>query len=302
MTKILITGGTGTFGNAFTQYALAHNLYKRIIILSRDEDKQQTMRNRFSDERLRFFLGDVRDQACLFRAFDGVDAIIHAAALKHVDRSGESFDQFHATNTIGSSNVINAAILAGVSKAVFLSSDKACEPSTPYGTTKRAMEWFAVGGNAWGHSRFCCTRYGNVLDSRGSVLGLWQARVDAGLPLQITDPSMTRFWMTIQDAVDLALLALKRMRGGEIFIPKNVNRSSVGELALKHHPGWPVKITGKRSYEKQHELLVSGEEMDRLRDCGDVYVLLPEHVRWEPRPYGESAPGVGAGFEYGSDK
>lgn len=302
MTQILITGGTGTFGNAFTEYALTHNLYERIVIFSRDEKKQQAMRNRLNDSRLRFLLGDVRDCERLTRACQGVDAVIAAAALKQVDRSGQETDEFHATNVTGSHNVIKATTLARVPKTVFLSSDKACASSTPYGASKAMMEWFAVAANAWGHSSFCCTRYGNVLDSRGSVLELWQARVDQGLPLLITDPDMTRFWMSIQDAVDLVLLALDRMRGGEIFIPKGVGRSSVGELARKHFPNSEWEIIGKRSYEKDHEILVSADEVDRLRDCGDVYVLLPEHVRWEPRPYGEDMPGVKAGFEYRSDK
>jgi len=210
MTKILITGGTGTFGNAFVKHSLKYNLYSRIVILSRDEVKQGNMQARFNDPRLRFFLGDVRDRDRLIRAFDGVDAVIHAAALKQVNRSGEAFDEFHATNAIGSSNVIHAAIQTGVPRVVFLSSDKACEPSTPYGTSKSVMEWFAVGANAWGHSRFACTRYGNIVDSRGSVLELWRARAEQGLPLQITDPNMTRFWMSIQDAVDLVLLTLDR--------------------------------------------------------------------------------------------
>ena len=302
MTQILITGGTGTFGQAFTQYALTHNLYNRIVILSRDEKKQQDMRNRFNDSRLRFLLGDVRDCERLTRAAQGIDIIIHAAALKQIQRSGQETDEFHATNVIGSHNVIKAAILARVPKTVFLSSDKACAPSTPYGASKAMMEWFAVAANAWGNSRFSCVRYGNVLDSRGSVLELWCNRVQQGKPLLITDPNMTRFWMSIQDAVDLVLLAIDRMQGGEIFIPKGVERSSITALAEKYHSDWPADIVGKRSYEKQNEILVSPDEIDRLRDCGDVYALLPEHIRWEPRPYGEDMPKVPVGFEYRSDR
>ncbi len=300
MMQILITGGTGTFGHAFTKHSLEHSLHSRIVILSRDEKKQQDMRSRFNDKRLRFLLGDVRDEARLVRAFQDVDIIIHAAALKQIQRSGQEIDEFNATNVLGSLNVINAAIKAGVPKSVFLSSDKACAPSTPYGTSKQMMEWAAIGANAWGHSRFACTRYGNILDSRGSVLELWRRQVALGLPLQVTDPTMTRFWMSIQDAVDLVLLAMDKMRGGEVFIPKNVNRSSVGALAEKHHPGWPLETIGKRSYEKQHEVLVSPDEADRVRDCGGVYVLYPEHVRWEPRPYGKNLPRAAQGFSYGS--
>jgi len=302
MTKILITGGTGTFGQAFTQHALTHNLYERIVILSRDEKKQQEMRNRFNDDRLRFLLGDVRDCERLTRAAQGVDAIIAAAALKRIERSGQETDEFHKTNVMGSHNIVKAAILARVPKTVFLSSDKACAPSTPYGASKAMMEWFAIAANSWGNSRFSCTRYGNILDSRGSVLELWRDKAERGLPLQITDPNMTRFWMSIQDAVDLVLLALERMNGGEIFIPKGVDRGNIGSLINKHYPGREIEIIGKRSYEKQHEVLVSIDEADRLHDCGDVYALLPEHVRWEPRPYGEDMPGVEEGFEYRSDK
>lgn len=290
--KLLITGGTGTFGNAFTKRVLTDNLYGRIVILSRDEKKQQDMRRRFDDSRLRFLLGDVRDADRLHRAFNGVDIVIHAAALKQVDRSGGDFDEFYKTNCGGSFNVINAAIHAGVRQILGLSSDKACRPTTPYGGTKLILEYAFTRANEWGHSRFACVRYGNVIGSRGSVLDIWRDRVAANLPLQITNPDMTRFWMTVEQSVDLVLLALEHMQGGEVFVPKDLDRSSIADLAEKHHPGWPVEIIGLNSYEKIHEELIAPDEIAQVREDEDCYVVRPLHVRWEPEPYGGDLPGI----------
>ena len=300
--NLLITGGTGSFGNAFTERVLNDNFFDRIVIFSRDEKKQQEMRRRFNDSRLRFFLGDVRDRERLTRAFCGVDYVVHAAALKQVDRSGEAFDEFVKTNALGSLNVVRAAHLAGVQKVVGLSTDKACAPSTPYGVSKATMEWLFVGGSAWGDCRFCCTRYGNIINSRGGVMEIWQNQVNAGQKITITDPTMTRFWMTLEQSVNLVLLALDRMRGGEIFVPKDIKRGSIDELVTSYFPDHPSYVIGKRSYEKQHERLIAREEADRVRDCGDVYVIQPLHVRWAPEPYGADMPSVPDGFEYRSDK
>lgn len=302
--NILITGGTGTFGHAFVRRALDMRTADRITILSRDEKKQADMQAEFSNSRLRFFLGDVRDRRRLERAFQDVSVVIHAAALKRVDRSAEAFDEFAKTNIRGSFNVIDAAHLAGVQKVVGLSSDKACESVTPYGSSKSVMEHAFVGANAWGLTKFSCTRYGNVLDSRGSVLEIWRDRVVCGENITITDLRMTRFWMTIDQAVDLVLLALDRMNGGEIFVPKDLKRGTVLGLAEAMYPDVPVEHIGKRPYEKLHEVLIADEERDRVKDCGDVYVLLPHEsvVRWRPRPYGEDMPGVGEEFRYRSDE
>lgn len=302
MDTLLITGGTGTFGHAFTRHALDVMLAERIVILSRDEKKQADMRREFNDCRLRFFLGDVRDQARLERAFQDVDTVIHAASLKMVDRSGDDADEFFKTICLGTLNVIEAAHKAGVKKVVALSTDKAVQSTTPYGAFKSAAEWLLVSGNAWGPAKFSCVRYGNVLDSRGSVLEIWRNQIACNKPLTITDPNMTRFWLTLQQAIDLVILAVERMNGGEIFIPKNVMRSTMREFAHEHFPDAEMRVIGKRSYEKTHECLVADEERDRLRDCGDCYVLLPHSARWGPGPYGRDMPRAGGDFQYRSDK
>ena len=307
MINLFITGGTGSFGHAFTKRVLADDLAERITILSRDEWKQAQMRAQFADSRLRFFLGDVRDGARLVRAFQGVDVVVHTAALKQVDRSGDAFDEFLKTNVIGAMNVVEACHAAGVKKCVALSTDKAVEATTPYGVSKYCSEFLFVGGNAWGQCRFSLVRYGNVLGSRGSVLETWAEQHAAGKPLTITDSAMTRFWLGIEDAVGLALLALDRMRGGEVFIPKRLGEggcvmgSKIVDLARSRFPQAEFEVTGKRSYEKRQECLVADEERDRLRDVGDCYVLLPMHVRWEPPPYGFAGGMVGAEFQYRSD-
>lgn len=299
--NLLVTGGTGTFGRAFTRHALDVMLAERIVILSRDEKKQADMKREFSDGRLRFFLGDVRDKTRLVRAFQGIGTVIHAAALKQIDRSASDADEFFKTICLGTLNMIEAAHQVGVEKIIALSTDKAVESTTPYGSFKSAAEHLLINANAWGPAKFSCIRYGNVLDSRGSVLEIWRNQVACGKPLAITDPEMTRFWMTAQQAVDLAILALERMNGGEIFIPKNVKRSTIKELAREHFPDIETRVAGKRSYEKTHECLVADEERDRLRDCGDCYVLLPWAARWKPGPYGGDMPKVNGDFQYRSD-
>ena len=306
----LITGGTGSFGRALTERVLDNDLARRLVIFSRDEKKQQTMRAEFDDPRIRFILGDVRDLAQLKLALQGVDVVFHAAALKQIDRSALDVVEFIKTNVIGTMNVLAACHACDVKRAIVLSSDKACASSTPYGATKALAEWLAISSNVYGSTRISATRYGNVVGSRGSVLELWQRQYDAGAPLTITTEQMTRFWMTIDDAVDLALLALERGRGGEVFIPHDVRRGRVLDFAKMHFPdaaGW--RYVGKRAYEKTHEMLIAPEEADRVRDCGDVLVLLPhpELVRWEPLPYG-MAEGEGLpvakvvkDFQYRSD-
>ena len=299
---VLVTGGTGTFGQAFARRVLDDNLVKRLIIYSRDEAKQARMKASFADPRLVMRLGDVRDRERLELAFHGVDRVVHAAALKQVDRSALDIMEFIKTNIYGTGNVITAAHAAGVGNVLVLSTDKAVASATPYGATKASAEWLAVAGNVYGHAHIAALRYGNVVGSRGSVLEAWQRQYEAGKPLTITDERMTRFWISIEDAVDLALLALDRMRGGEIFIPKNLDRGRVVDFALRHFPDAAFSTTGKRSYEKIHEVLVACEESDRLVDVGDCYVLEPMHACWSPGPYGmTSGSPVGENFQYRSD-
>ena len=295
--NVLITGGTGTFGRAFARRVLDDGLAGFVAVYSRDEVKQHRMKEDFgSDPRLRFHLGDVRDLYQLRRSLLGVDTVVSAAAFKRVERSFTDFREFLRTNVHGTENVVEACHSTGVTRLVVLSSDKAVEPVTPYGISKSCAEIIAVTASAYGpRCRVCATRYGNVLGSRGSVLELWHERRDAGLPILVTDPAMTRFWMTIGEAVNLVLLALARMRGGEVFVPKGVPSSSVADLARSRFPRAGVEYVGKRAVEKVHERLVAAEEVDRTVDCGDVLVVLPHpgHVRWTPPPYG-SVPGEGS--------
>lgn len=298
---VLITGGTGTFGHAFVQRIAVLDLFSRVTIYSRDEYKQGVMRAEFNGEPwLRFFLGDVRDVDRLTRAMQEIDIVIHAAALKQVDRSFDAFDEFVRTNTVGAMNVVEACHRAGVKFCVALSTDKAVEPTTPYGTSKQAAEWLFVAGNAWGPCKFSLVRYGNIIGSRGSVLDVWRKQLKDYGHIRVTDKAMSRFWLTIDQAVDLVLLALERGRGGEIFIPKDVPRSSVEELAQLNFPNTPIRYTGKRSYEKLTERLVAVEETDRVRDCDDVLVVVPHSYHWEPGPYGLDFPPVPADFHYTS--
>ena len=300
--KLMITGGTGTFGRAFTRRVLDDNLASRIVIFSRDECKQEQMRVDFNnDARLRFRMGDVRNYDRLVLAMDGVEAVVHAAALKRVDRSADDLAEFIATNVTGTQNVIMAAHATGVKRVVVLSTDKAVNAVTPYGATKALAEWIAVLYNVYGPTRSCAVRYGNIVGSRGSVLETWHNQVASGCAISIVDPQMTRFWLPVERAVDLVLLALRRTGGGEVFIPKDVPRSTVMDLARQHFPDAPYRVTGKRAYEKTHETLVSGEEVDRLRDVGDCFVLLPHTTRWEPGPYGVTCGSpVGESFQYRS--
>lgn len=300
---VLVTGGTGTFGRAFVRRVLDEGLVERIIIYSRDEYKQQDMRAEFgNDARLRFYLGDVRDVEQLERALQGVDTVIHSASLKQIQRSALDILEFVATNVFGTANVVKACHRAGVEKMCFLSTDKAVEAMVPYGVTKALAEWLAIAGNVYGDARICAVRYGNVVGSRGSVLETWRRQHEAGEPLSITDFRMTRFWLSIGEAVDLVLYALRNTGGGEVFIPKITECGLVTDFALRYFPGATFVETGKRSYEKVHEVLVAREEVDRLVDAGYCYVLLPLHVRWQPGPFGAPLPRVNEDFEYRSDK
>ena len=287
---ILVTGGTGTFGNAFTQRVLTNGLVRRIIILSRDEKKQQDMRARFSEysSQVRFILADIKDREILERAFKGVDIVIHAAAYKQLPRSFLDFEAFLQVNVYGTHNVCQAAHVAGVKRVIFLSSDKGCAATTPYGATKAVAEWIVLNANVLGDCRFTCLRYGNVLNSRGSVLGVWRRQHANHETFTITDERMTRFWMTIDQAVDLTLTAIDKGRGGEIFIPRHIRRGSVVDLFKEFYPGQRYEVIGKAGYEKLTEALIDGEEADRAVSDGEVFIITPprNYIRWLPHPYG----------------
>lgn len=258
--RILITGGSGSFGNAFVRRALTHDV-RKVIVLSRDELKQHDMRRMIPDERLTFFLGDVRDRDRLYRAFNGVDIVIHAAALKQVPACEYNPAEAKKTNVDGALNVIDAAIDAGVSKVLALSTDKATNPVNCYGATKLLAEKLFLAGNAYSPTgtRFSCVRYGNIAGSRGSIIPAWRLLSLTDEPFPITDRRMTRFWFTLPLAVDFVLMALEVMKGGETFVPR-LPSFRVTDLAMAIAPNRGLREVGVRPGEKIHEAMIGPDE------------------------------------------
>jgi UDP-N-acetylglucosamine 4,6-dehydratase len=269
--NVLITGGTGTFGRAMAERLQTTDV-KKIIILSRDELKQSEMVLTHADERMRFFLGDVRDKDRLLRAFDGVDIVIHAAALKQIQAATYNPAEAVKTNVLGTMNVIDAAIDCGVRKVMAISSDKACEATTLYGKTKAVLEGLVCGAGVYAPGTlFACCRYGNVFGSRGSVAPTWKSLIAAGAQaLPLTHCAATRFHMHIADAVSFVSAAIAHMQGGEIFLPK---LPSYRVLDLIAAFGSVPRLTGLRPYEKIHEVMIGREEARSAKDFGTHYVL-----------------------------
>jgi UDP-N-acetylglucosamine 4,6-dehydratase len=294
--QILITGGTGSFGRAFVRRHLEGGTRATLRIFSRDELKQYEMEQEFGgDSRLRFFLGDVRDRERLFRAMQGVDVVIHAAALKHVPLCEYNPAEAVKTNILGAQNVIDCAIDAGVRRAVALSTDKAVNPVNLYGATKLCAEKIFVHGNAYAgvrETRFSCVRYGNVVGSRGSVIPRFLEQARGGV-LTLTDSRMTRFWISLDQAVDLVLEALATMKGGEIFVPK-IPSMRVVDLARAVAPDAMLKEVGVRPGEKLHEVLLPPEEAPRTREHPTHFVIGGDPDDTTGRPVDE-------GFAYVSD-
>lgn len=291
--SILVTGGSGTLGRAFTRYALAQNVWRRVICYSRDEWKQSQMITEFgSDPAFRAFIGDVRDYDRLRQACQGVDVVIAAAALKRVDATADNPMELLKTNVNGIENTIRAAADVGVKKVVVISSDKAVAPANPYGVSKAMAETVAATSNAWTHPRgtkVCAVRYGNVLGSRGSVVELWRNQMLAGSPITITDARMTRFAMTIEQAVTTVMVAMYWMDGGEIFIPV-LPAVDVTTLAAAVTGGLPYKEIGLRlGGEKLHESLLSDDEMPRtmlfMCEAAHHYVVKPIRREWSGDPW-----------------
>lgn len=290
--NVLITGGTGTAGHAFTRRLLQEPGLERLVILSRDELKQARMCAEFTDPRLRFFIGDVRNRSRLKQAFRGVDAVIHAAAMKRIETCEAEPLEAVATNITGTINVAHACLDAGVERAIFLSTDKAPCAHTLYGMTKATAERLWLRSNVYAagtNTRFAATRYGNVLGSRGSVLDTWTQQMANGEPLTITDAGSTRFWMRIEQAVDLVLLALPAMRGGEVFIPKikaapllDLARALAERSGTTYAPGHVE--TGLRPGERRHETLISEDELPYAYDAVTHYLLEPMLRTWEALP------------------
>ncbi|KKW29572.1 MAG: UDP-N-acetylglucosamine 4,6-dehydratase [Parcubacteria group bacterium GW2011_GWA2_52_8] len=273
---ILVTGGTGSFGKNFVKFLLSNFNFKKLIIFSRDELKQFQMQKEIQDERLRFFIGDVRDLSRLQRAFYGVDIVVHAAALKQVPML--EYNPFEAvkTNVIGSQNVVEAAIDQGVEKVLLISTDKAVQPVNLYGATKLCAEKLFVNGNAYAHNKtkFSCVRYGNVLGSRGSIVEVLLKNPDAQV-VHLTHQEMTRFWITFDQSFQLVLFALENMVGGEIFVPKIPSMRLV-DLFEVLVPQARKEVVGIRPGEKVHEALLTDAESRHAVELDKYFVILPQ--------------------------
>lgn len=300
---VLVTGGTGSFGKKFIEIMLKDYHPKKLIIFSRDELKQHEMRVKgFDHPSLRYFIGDVRDRDRLYRAFNGVDIIVHAAALKQIPAC--EYNPFEAimTNIIGAKNVIDAAIDQGVKKVMALSTDKAVNPVNLYGATKLCMEKLFVQGNSYsgkGGPKFSCVRYGNVVGSRGSVIPLFREQRKTG-KITITDKRMTRFWITLEQGVRFVIHCIEQMQGGEVFVPK-IPSMRIMDLAEAVAPGCEIEFIGIRPGEKLHEVLISKDESRYALDVGDMFVIQPAHPWWKPANWSHGKP-LPDGFEYSSDK
>ena len=306
-TSVLITGGTGSFGRQFARLVLADYDPKRCIIFSRDELKQYEMRKEpafAGDDRLRFFIGDVRDRARLVRAFHGVDVVVHAAALKQVPAC--EYNPFEAvrTNVVGAQNIIDAALERGVRKVIALSTDKACNPVNLYGATKLCSDKLFVAGNSYAggsDTRFAVVRYGNVMGSRGSVIPYFRKQRHRGR-LPVTHGEMTRFWITLEQGAHFVMDSLCRMGGGEVFVPK-IPSMKIVELARAIGPECDIDIVGIRPGEKIHEVMISEADGRHTLDMGEYYVVTPEFSWWTDNGKWTRQAGskVGPGFRYSSD-
>jgi UDP-N-acetylglucosamine 4,6-dehydratase len=298
---ILLTGGTGSFGKHFCK-VLTENYKPRVIrIYSRDELKQHEMRQVFGENALRYFIGDVRDAQRLKRAMEGVDIVVHAAALKQVPACEYNPLEAVKTNIHGAQNIIDTAIDCGVKKVIALSTDKAVNPVNLYGATKLCAEKIFIQGNAYSGprgTRFSCVRYGNVIGSRGSVIPLFREQKKLG-KITITDQRMTRFWITLDQAMDLVISALCHMQGGEIFVPR-IPSMRVRDLATAIAPECEIDYIGIRPGEKLHEVLITEEDGRNTVAYNGMYVVMPSHSWWERQNY-TSGMEVREGFVYTSN-
>ena len=300
--SILITGGSGSFGGAFVRRALDDLNPERVVIFSRDELKQFEMKSRFDgDDRLRWFLGDIRDRDRLNRALVGVDYVVHAAALKQVDTAEYNPFEFVKTNVLGSQNVIDACIDAGVKKVVALSTDKASSPINLYGATKLTADKLFVAANNYANdhaTQLAVVRYGNVMGSRGSVIPFFRGKIESQESLPITDRRMTRFWITLDQAVTFVINSFSEMSGGELYVPR-IPSMRIVDLVEALEPGYPTIEIGIRPGEKLHEEMVSSDDSFRTVMQDDRYVVMPTIAEWGFTPVeGEPVP---PGFSYRSD-
>jgi UDP-N-acetylglucosamine 4,6-dehydratase len=310
---ILVTGGTGSFGKTFIRKALSEHNPAKVIVFSRDELKQWEMRQSdpiFDHENIRYFLGDVRDHDRLMRAFKGVDLVVHAAALKQVPAAEYNPTEFIKTNIHGAMNIIDAAIERDVEKVIALSTDKAANPINLYGATKLCSDKLFVAGNAYvggkGKPKFAVVRYGNVLGSRGSIIPRWRQMAAEGCAaLPITDPRMTRFWITLDQAAQFVVDNFGRMLGGEIFVPK-IPSMRITDLAEAVAPGLATRTVGIRPGEKLHELMIGEDDARHSMEFPEHFVIAPEAVHHPSMATIERLRGIGGkpvrdGFSYASD-
>jgi UDP-N-acetylglucosamine 4,6-dehydratase/5-epimerase len=300
--SVLITGGTGSFGKAFLTEILESHNPARVAIFSRDELKQYEMKQSYGDDpRVRFFIGDIRDRDRLEMAMHGVDYVVHAAALKQVDTAEYNPMEYVKTNILGSENVMLASINAGVKKVIALSTDKASSPVNLYGATKLTADKLFISGNHYSYARgtkFAVVRYGNVMGSRGSVIPFFQALADRGDPLPITDLRMTRFWITLPQAVKFVIDSFTAMDGGELYVPR-IPSMHVIDLARAISPSTELIEVGIRPGEKLHEEMISAEDSRRTIQQEDRFVVGPTMAEWTFRvPPGDPVPD---GFAYTSD-
>ena len=305
--NILVTGGTGSFGKMFIKILLEQYRPNKVIVYSRDELKQFEMQQTYNDSCMRYFIGDVRDGERLKYAMEGVDYVVHAAALKQVPAAEYNPMECIKTNVNGAQNVIDAALHAGVKKVIALSTDKAANPINLYGATKLCSDkLFTAANNFVGakETRFAVVRYGNVVGSRGSVVPFFKRLVAEGAQeLPVTDPRMTRFWLRLEDGIEFVLKSFERMKGGEIFIPK-IPSMRITDLAEAIAPGVPVKIIGIRPGEKLHEVMCPSDLYYETLEFADHFVIMPstqeQTVDYTHNAIGETGALVPDGFDYNS--
>jgi UDP-N-acetylglucosamine 4,6-dehydratase len=301
-TTLLVTGGTGSFGQQFARTVLRDCRPRKLIIFSRDELKQHEMNvHGFNQPNIRFFLGDVRDVDRLRRAMQGVDLVVHAAALKQVPAAEYNPIEAVMTNIMGGRNIVDAALDCGVQRVLALSTDKAVNPVNLYGATKLVAEKLFVQANAYagaGPTRFSCVRYGNVVGSRGSVIPLFLAQRKTG-KVTVTDPAMTRFWLTLDQGVRFVIRSIENMVGGEVFVPK-IPSMKMATLVEAIAPKCAIETIGIRAGEKLHEVLLSEDEARQAIELDDMFVITPSHPWWDCATYarGRALP---APFRYSSD-
>lgn len=304
---VLVTGGTGSFGQRFIAKVLEDYEVERLIVFSRDELKQFEMRQRFPDTKypcMRYFIGDVRDRERLYRAFDGVDVVVHAAALKQVPACEYNPLEAVRTNVLGGANVIDAAIDRDVERVIALSTDKAANPVNLYGATKLCADKLFTAANIYSgvhKTRFSVVRYGNVVGSRGSVIPFFLRQRENGT-LPITDPRMTRFWITLDQGVDFVLKSLERMKGGEVFVPK-IPSMNILDLAKAVAPDCEVDVVGIRPGEKLHEIMVPEDDARHTVEYEDYFAIRPSFHEWDEDSFSKSNGGKQCppGFSYSSD-